>query len=83
MSDEERGPFRSVAFVARMLGLPERSLRRQLVPAVEWRETRRATGAAVVDHTTLTGTVPSVRVGAMYRIPAWWLTAMLDAARSD
>lgn len=64
---EERGKFRSVPYVARRLGWDERTLRRHLVSVTEW------TGYD-------SGAVPSVRLGAMWRIPAWWLDEMLKLA---
>lgn len=65
--EETRTRFCPVPHVAARLEWDERTLRRHLVSIEEW---RRLGGYE-------SGKVPSMRLGAMYRVPKWWLDRML------
>jgi hypothetical protein len=83
LNGEEHGPFRSVPFVAARIGWHERTIRRRCVSVAQWREEQRASGRTVLEHTMATGTIPALRLGAMWRIPVWWLSAIIDAAENE
>ena len=73
----EAGAFRTVPFVARRLGWTERTIRRRLVPTWEWRREMLRTQRSIVQHTHESGQIPAMLLGRTWKIPAWWLVAIL------
>ena len=78
---EEHGPFRSVPFVAARIGWHERTIRRHCVSVIEWVAAQRESGLSVLGYTERTGDIPALKLGALWRVPTWWLVAVLEAGR--
>lgn len=76
LSGEEFGPFRSVPYVARRLRWSPRTLRSHCVNLLDWIAEMRAERRTVHEHVARSGTVPAMKVGAMWRIPVWWYKAV-------
>lgn len=76
---EEHGPFRSVPFVARALHEPERTLRHRCRDVCTWVASMHAERMTIVEYTMTSRTVPALKLGALWRIPVWWYTAIIEA----
>lgn len=79
---DEHGPYRSIPFVADRIGWHERTLRRRCISVADWLAAQQQSGLSIVSHTIATGTIPAMRLGAMWRIPVWWMTAVVETAKT-
>jgi hypothetical protein len=82
IAPDETGPFRSVPFVADRIGWHERTLRRRCVAVTAWLDGYRKSGLDVVSYTIESNSIPAMRLGAMWRIPVWWMTAVVETAKT-